>query len=113
MKTRGTGVAGYNVQTAVDAKHHLIVAHEVTNIGSDRDQLFSMSRQAQQAMGVESLTVVADLGYFKGEEILACSQAGIHVIVPKNVTSNSSAEGRFGKADFSYDAQNDEYQCPA
>lgn len=113
MKTRGTGVVGYNVQTAVDAKHHLIVAHEVTNVGSDRDQLLSMSRQAKQAMGVQSLTVVADRGYFKGEEILACSMENIDVIVPKNVTSNATAEGRFGKADFIYDAQTDEYQCPA
>ncbi|WP_034303992.1 transposase, partial [Herbaspirillum sp. RV1423] len=65
MKTRGTGIVGYNVQTAVDAQHHLIVAHEVTNIGSDRDQLHSMSRQAQAATGATSLTVVADRGYFK------------------------------------------------
>jgi transposase len=113
MKTRGTGVVGYNVQTAVDAKHHLIVAHEVTNIGSDRDQLWAMSQQAQEAIGVRSLTVVADRGYFKGEEILACSQAGIDVIVPKNVTSNATAEGRFGKADFIYDADTNEYHCPA
>lgn len=113
MKTRGTGIVGYNVQTAVDAKHHLIVAHEVTNIGSDRDQLHSMSRQAQEAIGTASLTVVADRGYFKGEEILACSQAGIDVIVPKNVTSNATAEGRFGKADFIYDADANEYRCPA
>jgi len=113
MKTRGTGIVGYNVQTAVDAKHHLIVAHEVTNIGSDRDQLHSMSRQAQDAIGATSLTVVADRGYFKGEEILACTQAGIDVIVPKNLTSNASAEGRFGKADFIYDARANEYQCPA
>jgi transposase len=113
MKTRGTGIVGYNVQTAVDAKHHLIVAHEVTNVGSDRDQLHSMSRQAQEAIGAASLTVVADRGYFKGEEILACTRAGIDVIVPKNLTSNASAEGRFGKADFIYDARANEYQCPA
>src|SRR5450830_1156126 len=113
MKTRGTGIVGYNVQTAVDAKHHLIVAHEVTNIGSDRDQLHSMSLQAQEAIGATSLTVVADRGYFKGEEILACTKAGIDVIVPKNLTSNASAEGRFGKADFTYDTRANEYQCPA
>lgn len=113
MKTRGTGIVGYNVQAAVDAKHHLIVAHEVTNIGIDRDQLSSMSKQARTAMGAQDLTVIADRGYFKGEEILACHEAGITAIVPKTVTSNATAEGRFGKADFIYDAENNEYRCPA
>ena len=77
MKTRGTGIVGYNVQTAVDATNHLIVAHEVTNVGIDRDQLTSMAKQARAAMGTEELTVIADRGYFKGEEILACHEAGI------------------------------------
>jgi len=113
MKTRGTGVVGYNVQTAVDAKHHLIVAHEVTNIGIDRDQLSSMASQARTAMGVQDLTVIADRGYFKSEEILACHEAGVTAIVPKTVTSNATAEGRFGKADFIYDAPHNEYRCPA
>lgn len=72
MKTRGTGIVGYNVQTAVDAKHHLIVAHEVTNVGIDRDQLSSMAKLARAAIGVEEITAIADRGYFKGEEILAC-----------------------------------------
>ena len=113
MKTRGTGIVGYNVQTAVDTKHHLIVAHEVTNVGIDRDQLSSMAKQAQTAMGVQALTVVADLGYYKSEEILACHEAGITPIIPKTMTSNATAEGRFGKADFIYDANNNEYRCPA
>ena len=69
---RGTGMVGYNVQTAVDAKHHLIVAHEVTNVGHDRTQLANMAQQAKAAMATEELSVVADRGYFKGEEILAC-----------------------------------------
>ncbi|HCI3979974.1 TPA: IS1182 family transposase, partial [Pseudomonas aeruginosa] len=69
MKTRGTGMVGYNVQAAVDAKHHLIVTHEVTNDGVDRDQLSSMAKQARAAMGVEILSAVADRGYFKGEEM--------------------------------------------
>jgi hypothetical protein len=73
MKTRGTGIVGYNVQTAVDAKHDLIVAHEVSNVGTDRDQLCSMATKARTAMGTQELTVVADRRYFKGEEILACS----------------------------------------
>ena len=113
MKTRGTGIVGYNVQTAVDAKHHLIVAHEVTNIGIDRDQLSAMAMQARSAIGVQDFTVIADRGYFKSEEILACHEAGITAIVPKTVTSNATAEGRFGKADFIYDTQRNEYRCPA
>jgi len=76
MKSRGEGIVGCNVQTAVDAKHHLIVAHEVTNVGIDRDQLTNMAKQAHAAIGIEKLTVVADRGYFKSEEILNCDQAG-------------------------------------
>lgn len=113
MKTRGTGIVGYNVQTAVDAQHHLIVAHEVTNVGIDRDQLSSMAKLARAAMGVEKITVIADRGYFKGEEILACREAGITAIVPKTMTSGAKAEGRFDKADFIYDASADEFLCPA
>jgi hypothetical protein len=88
---------GYNVQTAVDTRHHLIVAHEVTNIGIDRSQLSSMAKQAREAMGTQELTVVADRGYYKSEEILACHDAGIISIVPKSVTSNATADGRFGR----------------
>ena len=110
---RGTGMVGYNVQTAVDAKHHLIVAHEVTNVGHDRDQLSSMAKQARTAMGGEYLTVVADRGYFKGEEILACDEAGITTFLPKPQTSGSQAEGRFGKRDFHYIPDDDEYRCSA
>jgi len=113
MKTRGTGIVGYNVQTAVDAKHHLIVAHEVTNIGSDRDQLSAMAKLARASMGVEELTAIADRGYFKGEEILACDEAGITAIVPKTTTSGAKADGRFDRADFIYDAEKNEYRCPA
>jgi hypothetical protein len=113
MKTRGTGIVGYNVQTAVDAKNHLIVAHEVTNIGSDRDQLSAMAKQARAAMGAKELTVIADRGYFKGEEIVACHEAGIVVIVPKTSTSGAKADGRFDRADFIYDAEKNEYRCPA
>jgi transposase len=113
MKTRGTGIVGYNVQTAVDAKNHLIVAHKVTNDGIDRSQLSAMAQQARTAIGTDSLTVVADRGYFKGEEILACHEAGITAIVPKTMTSAAKADGRFDKADFIYDATSNEYQCPA
>ena len=84
---RGTGMVGYNVQTAVDTKHHLIVAHEVTNVGHDRHQLSSMANQAREALGNGRLTVVADRGYFTGEEIVDCEQAGIATLVPKPQTS--------------------------
>ena len=110
---RGTGIVGYNVQTAVDAENHLIVAHEVTNVGHDRTQLASMAKQARGATGQEHLTVVADRGYFNGEEILECDKAGISALVPKPLTSNSKAEGRFDKRDFVYLPENDEYRCPA
>jgi transposase len=110
---RGTGIVGYNVQTAVDAKHHLIVAHEVTNVGNDRAQLASMAGQARNALGSGDLEVLADRGYFKGEEILACEQAGITPFVPKPLTSGAKAAGRFGKQDFVYLAEEDVYRCPA
>lgn len=113
MKTRGTGIVGYNVQTAVDTKHHLIVAHEVLNTGTDRDQLSSMAQQARAAMATETLTAIADRGYFKGEEILACRDAGICAMVPKTGTSGAKADGRFDKADFIYDGQKNAYRCPA
>lgn len=113
MKTRGTGIVGYNLQTAVDAKYHLIVAHQVINTGTDRDQLSTMANKARTAMGRDHLTVVADRGYFNGEEILACHQTNITPIVPKTMTSAATADGRFDKADFIYNAQTDEYRCPA
>jgi len=113
MNARGSGIVGYNVQTAVDAKNHLIVAHEVTNVGSDRGHLATMADQARAAIGIEALTVIADRGYFSGDEILACDQAGITPFVPKPLNSNSKAEGRFGKPDFIYIASDDEYRCPA
>ena len=110
---RGTGMVGYNVQAAVDAKHHLIVTHEVTNLGHDRTQLSSMSKQAKEAIGADKLEVVADRGYFKGEEILACDRAKITTYLPKPQTSGNWAKGRFSKRDFIYIAEDDEYQCPA
>jgi transposase len=115
MATSGhrTGVVGYNVQTAVDAKTHLIVTHEVTNVGSDRSQLSPMAKQTREAMGVEKLTALADRGYFKGEEILECERAGIDALVSKPQTSNNQAKGQFDKRDFRYIAADDEYQCPA
>jgi len=110
---RGSGIVGYNVQTAVDAKHHLIVAHEVTNVGNDRTQLSKMAEQAKTAMGADTLDVLADRGYFKGEEILACEAIGVTPFVPKSLTSGAKAEGRFGTQDFLYIPEDDTYRCPA
>ena len=115
MATSGkdTGVVGYNVQMAVDTQHHLIVAHEVTNVGTDRRQLSNMAEQARTEMDVEKLEAVADRGYYEGEEIKDCEDTGISVTLPKPQTSGAKAGGYFGKQDFVYVAANDTYRCPA
>jgi len=115
MATSGqdTGIVGYNVQIAVDTKNHIIVAHEVTNVGTDYHHLLNMGEQARSAIGAESIEVVADRGYHEGYEILACEEAGITVTVPRRQTSSAKAEGRFGKQDFVYVAADDVYMCPA
>jgi transposase len=112
-QAKGTGVVGYNVQAAVDTKHHLIVAHEVTNVGNDRAQLSKMAVAARDEMGKDRLQVVADRGYFSGPEIKATVEAGMTPLVPKPMTSGAKAEGRFSKADFIYLKRVDQYQCPA
>jgi transposase len=109
----GSGLVGYNVQAAVDARHHLIVSHEVTNVGNDRAQLSKMAKAAREAMGKTKLQALADRGYFNGTELKACEDAGITTYVPKPMTSGAKAEGRFDKSDFIYVAKDDEYQCPA
>ena len=110
---KGTAMVGYNVQTAVDSKNHLIVAHEVTNNGSDRSQLSPIALAAREAMGKRKLRAIADRGYYSGVELKACDDAGIAAIVPKPMTSGAKAEGRFDRSDFVYIARDDEYQCPA
>jgi len=113
MNARGTGIVGYNVQSAVDTKHHLIIAHEVSNKGSDRSQLSNMAQQAKAVLAQEALDVVADRGYFNGDEIRACEQADITAYLPKPNTSGNKAKGLFDKRDFIYQPDDDEYQCPA
>jgi transposase len=110
---RGSGVVGYNVQVAVDTEHHLIVTHEVTNVGSDRSQLAHVAKETKATLQTDALEAVADRGYFSGEEILACDQAGITVTLPKPMTSGAKSEGRFGKQDFVYLPEQDVYRCPA
>ena len=113
MKSRGAGVVGYNVQTAVDTKHHMIVAHEVTNEGTDRRQLANMAKQAKTALSVDELTALADRGYYRSEELKDCEEANITTYLPKPQTSGNQAKGQFGRDAFRYIAEDDEYECPA
>jgi len=110
---RGTGVVGYNVQVAVDTDHHLIVMHEVTNVGTDRAQLSGIAIKAKDVLGVEKLDVVSDRGYFSSEQILVSEQAGVTVTLPKPLTSQAKFAGRFGKQDFVYIPDQNAYRCPA
>jgi len=110
---KGTGLVGYNLQAAVDTESHIVVAHEVINLGHDRTSLANMGHQACEATGVDTLTVLADRGYFSGPEVLACQEAGITPICPKPLTSGAKADGRWGKQDFAYQAESDTYRCPA
>ena len=110
---RGSGMVAYNVQVAVDAKHHLIVAHEVTNQGHDRSALAPMALAARKAMGKRKLLALADRGYYSGEQIKACEDQAIAAILPKPNTSGARAQGRFDRADFIYVPSDDEYHCPA
>jgi len=112
-KAQGSGVVGYNVQAAVDTTNHLIVAHDVVNEGHDRGQLAAMSKKAKEALGTDKLEVLADAGYFSGEEILECDEADITTTLPKPLTSGNRLKGMFVKEDFRYVADDDVYICPA
>ncbi|MGI4730284.1 MAG: IS1182 family transposase, partial [Janthinobacterium lividum] len=109
----GTGLVGYNLQAAVDTGSHIVVAHEIINLSHDRTSLANMGRQARAATGTDTLTVLADRGYFSGPEVLACENTGIVPICPKPLTSGAKADGRWGKQDFVYRPESDTYRCPA
>ena len=111
--SRKAGMVGYNVQTVVDTEHHMIVAHEVTNIVSDKLLLSQMTKQGQAAIGRKEIKVFADRGYFSGDEIIDTEKLGAITYVPKPYTSGSNAKGRFGKHDFIYQPEDNSYQCPA
>jgi hypothetical protein len=113
MNSRGSGLVGYNVQSAVDSQHHLIIAHEVTNVGSDRSQLARMAKHAKAVLKSDTLNVVADRGYYNGDELRSCEQAGIEAYLPKPNTSGNKAKGQFDRTEFHYKANDDEYECPA
>lgn len=110
---RGASVVGYNVQAAVDTEHHLIVAHEVTNVVVDRTLLAPMAAKAKDVLRCETLDALADRGYYSGEQLLACEAIGVKPFVPKPRTSNARAAGRFDKEDFDYLPDKDAYLCPA
>lgn len=110
----GKSVAGYNVQIAVDEKHKLLIACEVTNEGNDLKQLAPMAKQAKQVLGVETLKAVADTGYFNGQHFKACIEAGITPYVPEQDSQKRMLrQGRFSRRDFHYNAELDGYECPA
>ncbi|MGB5690395.1 MAG: IS1182 family transposase [Woeseiaceae bacterium] len=113
MNYRGSGMVGYNVQSVVDSKHHLIIAHQVSNRGSDRQQLSPMAKEAKAVLGVKKLKVVADRGYYNGDELRACELAGIQTYVPKSTTSPNKAKGYFDRSRFKYIKRSDQYECPA
>jgi transposase len=113
MKSRGAGIVGYNVQTADDTNHHLIVAHEVTNAPVDRQLLHKMAVQAKAALDVDALEVVADQGYYSGEELLACERTNIVPYIAKVDTAAKRAKGEFPRSAFRYVPEDDEYECPA
>ena len=113
MKPGGGSVVGYNVQTAVDEKHHMIVSHEVTNATTDRRQLDKVAKQAKKVLQTKTLKVVADAGYYEGNSIAECYDADITALVPKPDTTNRKTKGQYTKSDFNYDAERNEYTCPA
>ena len=113
MKSRGGGIVGYNVQTAVDVDNHLIVSHDVTNRGSDRRQLTRMARRAKAVLQGNHVNVLADRGYYNGDELRSCEDQNITAYVPNSATSHNKAKGQFDRSEFHYVAEDDEYECPA
>jgi transposase len=114
LSKRGQTVAGYNVQIAVDDKHKLIVASEVVNDGNDTGQLHTMAKAAKEELGAETLTALADTGYYNGNALKACEEDGITAYVPQaKRTARLEAQGRMSHEEFVYDADQDAYRCPA
>ena len=113
MTKRGHTVGGYNAQIAVDDEHKLIVAEDVVQDVTDKNQLSAMLSKAQDAMGCEDLTGLADAGYYNGEELKACEEQGQTVYVPvPNTVDKGTKSGRFARRDFDYDKDRDVYLCP-
>lgn len=112
MKTARGSEVSYNVQTVVDSKHKLIVAYEVTNEGNDLGQLAVMAQQAKEALQVEKLTVLADGGYYEGNALKECEQAGVTTYVPQPQSREAKRRGIFEQKQFRYDQLRDLYVCP-
>jgi len=112
LSKSGKKCQGYNVQTAIDDKHHLIVGDEVTSAPNDLNQLYPLAKQVKQALGLEHLNVLADAGYYNSEHLRDCMNNAITPFVaePRHRSGN---RGRYSPNDFKYDAQNNQYQCPA
>lgn len=113
MRTPHGHAVAYNAQIAVDDKHHLIVAFDLTNEGNDQQQLHPMALQGKQAVGAEQLTVVADVGYSSGEQGARCEDDNIIAIVPRAETVNTGGKQYFSRNEFNYDAASDSWTCPA
>lgn len=112
-QSRSGSVVGYNVQNVVDVDSKLIIAHEVTNLPSDRGQLLPMAQLAKQVLGVDEFTVLTDKGYYKGADIKACDEMSVRTLIPKPKTSNNGAHGYYPREMFVYDADAGHYRCPA
>jgi transposase len=113
MPTAHGMVVGYNAQVAVDAKHKLIAAEDVTNDVTDYQQLANVALAAKTNLEVKQAEVVADAGYYNAAEVSRCAEQGITAYVPKADTSANTARGLYGKSRFRYDGQKDVYVCPA
>jgi transposase len=113
LSKRGQTLAGYNVQIAVDDKHKLIVASEVVNDGNDTGQLYNMAKAAKEELGVETLTVLADTGYYNSIGLKECEDDAIVAYVPlAERSARLEQQGRISHQDFIYDAEADAYRCP-
>ena len=113
MPTAHGTVVGYNAQMAVDAKHKLIAADDVTNEVTDLHQLADVALAAKAALELTQTEVVADAGYYNASEVSRCVERGITPYIPKSDTSANTARGLHGKSQFKYDAAKDVYVCPA
>lgn len=113
MHTGNGNVVGYNAQLAVDARHKLIAAADVTNDVTDYRQLAEVALEARENLELKQTEVVADKGYYNAAEVSRCVEQGITPLVPKADTSANTRQGLFGKSQFRYDANKDVYVCPA
>lgn len=113
LKKGSKSMIGYNVQVAVDHKHHLIAGHDVTNAANDQGQLSPLAQEVKVALGVKEIKAVADAGYYVRKDLKQCSEMSITAYVKPTNSSSSKANGRYSKQDFTYDVQRDEYVCPA